>query len=338
MTSAFTPRILSGAQPTGALHIGNYLGAVKNYAILQKEFPESLYFIADCHAVTVGQDPEALRKSVRLTAAMFVAAGVDPEKSAIFNQSRCDAHVKLAWVFNCVARTGWLNRMTQFKEKAGKNREQASVGLYTYPVLMAADILCYKATHVPVGEDQKQHLELARDIAVRFNLEHAKSDFFPLPEPVTPKETARVMSLRDGNAKMSKSDPSDNARINLNDEDDVIAQKIKKAKTDGGLPPATLEDLESRAEIHNLYKIYAALTEKPVETVIDGFADKNFSAFKTALTEILVETVRPFRAEMGKVLTDTQYIDDILTRGAEKARAIADPIVSDVYEIFGFLR
>ncbi len=328
---------MSGAQPTGSMHLGNYLGAVRNYAHLQDKFSQSLYFIADQHAVTVEQDPKELRKSVRLTAAMFLAAGVDPARSAIFNQSLVDEHVKLAWVFNCVARTGWLNRMTQFKEKAGKNRENSSVGLYTYPILMAADILCYRATHVPVGEDQKQHLELARDIATRFNIEHAKRDFFPLPEPVISETVARVMSLRDGNVKMSKSDPSDYARINLNDEDDLIALKIKKAKTDGGDTPADLDNLRSRPEILNLYSLYGALTDQDLQTVIDHFKDKNFSAFKNALTEKIIIVITPFREEMNRTLRDPAEIDRILQNGAEKARSLAAPTVREVYEMIGFL-
>ena len=266
-----------------------------------------------------------------------MAAGVDPKKSIIFNQSSVPAHAQMAWVLNCVARMGWLNRMTQFKEKAGKNKENASVGLFTYPVLMAADILCYHATHVPVGADQKQHIELARDIAVKFNLDHAKSDFFPLPEPVFMSQATRIMSLRDGTQKMSKSDPSDYARINLTDNDDIIRAKLRKAKTDAEAMPQNEQELENRPEIRNLYTIYSALTDKSLLETIIYFADKNFSSLKNELAEVAIAVIRPFRLEIEKTLADTDYIDTILKEGGQRAQAIAQPIVRQTYDIMGFL-
>ncbi|MEM6603441.1 MAG: tryptophan--tRNA ligase [Pseudomonadota bacterium] len=334
---SFTNCVLSGVQPTGALHLGNYLGAIKNFVALQSDYEQSLYCVVDQHAITVSQNPEELRKNVRSVAAAYLAAGIDPKQSAIFNQSAVSAHTQLAWVLNCVARLGWLNRMTQFKEKAGKNKENASIGLYTYPILMAADILCYKATHVPVGADQKQHLELARDIATRFNLEHAGYDFFPLPEPLIGETAMRIMSLRDGTKKMSKSDPSDYARIHLTDSDEDIIKKFKKAKTDGGEMPATIEELEERPEIKNLLTLHAAMTNGTLAKSLTEFKSQNFSTLKSTLADITIEVVRPFRIEMTKVLEDTDYIDTILQEGAMKARAIASPIVKDVYDIMGFL-
>lgn len=329
-------RVLSGVQPTGSLHIGNYLGSIKNFISLQEKYP-ALYCVVDQHAVTVPQNPQELKHSVRSVAAAFLAAGVDPKKSIIFNQSSVPAHAQMAWVLNCVARMGWLNRMTQFKEKAGKNKENASVGLFTYPVLMAADILCYHATHVPVGADQKQHIELARDIAVKFNLDHAKANFFPLPEPVFMHQATRIMSLRDGTQKMSKSDPSDYARINLTDSDDVISSKFRKAKTDAGDMPQSEHDLDNRPEIRNLYTIYGALTDKTLLETITHFADKNFSSLKTELADIAIAVIRPFRLEIEKTLADTHYIDTILKQGGQQAQEIAQPILRQTYDIMGFL-
>lgn len=332
-----TKRVLSGVQPTGSLHLGNYLGAIKNFTKLQNENAETLYCVVDQHAITVQQNPNDLRNSVRSVAAAFLAAGVDPKKSAVFNQSAVPEHAQMAWILNCVARLGWLNRMTQFKEKAGKNKEKASVGLYTYPVLMAADILCYQATHIPVGSDQKQHIELARDIAIRFNLEHAQHDFFPLPEPVFMAAGTRVMSLRDGSSKMSKSDPSDNSRINLTDSDEDIAKKFKKAKTDAGEMPQSIDGFEERPDVKNLYQLYAALTDQSIDTVLQHFSSKNFSSLKTELADVTIETVRPFRIEIEKTLAETDYIDSILKEGAQKARDIAQPILRKTYDIMGFL-
>ncbi len=333
---AFTKRIFSGVQPTGNLQLGNYLGALKNFIPFQ-DTAETLFCIVDQHAITVEQNPNDLRQAIRSVAAAFVASGLDPNKSIIFNQSAVPEHAQLAWVLNCVARMGWLNRMTQFKDKAGKNREQASVGLFTYPVLMAADILLYKTTHVPVGEDQRQHIELARDIAIRFNLEHAKSDFFPEPETVMPPMAARVMSLRDGTAKMSKSDPSDMSRINLTDDSDTIVKKFRKAKTDMLDMPQSVTDLENRPEIKNLYTIFAVLSNISIDKAVDSFVDKNFSALKEALAEVTCQAISPIRDEMARMLIDTDFIDKILYQNAQKARAIAQPILKDVYEIMGFL-
>ncbi len=338
------PRVFSGVQPTGNLHLGNYLGAIVRFVDLQEDH-ECIYCVVDMHAITVWQDPEELTRNIREVTAAFIAAGIDPEKQIIFNQSRVSGHAELAWVFNCVARIGWLNRMTQFKEKAGKNREKASVGLYDYPVLMAADILLYHADKVPVGEDQKQHLELTRDIAQKFNNDYAQrirqlglgEEFFPLPEPVITGPATRVMSLKDGTKKMSKSDPSDLSRINLSDDADAIARKIRKAKTDPEPLPESMEGLKERPEAANLVGIYAALAGIPKERVLEEFGGRGFADFKPALAELTVEKLAPINAEMKRLLEDPGYIDGVLAAGAERARAIAEPIWADVKRIVGFL-
>jgi tryptophanyl-tRNA synthetase len=340
-TSGSTPlgrhagRILSGIQPTGNLHLGNYLGAIRNWVALQKDY-DCLFCIVDLHAITVWQDPQELIKNTREVAAGMIAAGVDPMANALFVQSHVPAHAELAWVFNCVARLGWLNRMTQFKDKAGKNRENASVGLYVYPNLMAADILVYKATHVPVGEDQKQHLELARDIAQKFNADFGKA-VFPLPEPVIRGPGTRVMSLRDGQKKMSKSDESDYSRINMTDDRDALALKFQKARTDPLPLPATAAEFESRPEAANLINIYAALTDKTPDQVLAEVGGSQFSTFKTKLTETAVAVLGPINAEMKRLTNDPAELDRILARGAEKARAIAEPVLREVHDTVGFL-
>jgi tryptophanyl-tRNA synthetase len=330
-------RILSGVQPTGNLHLGNYLGAIRNFARLQNDY-ECLYCVVDMHAITVWQDPAVLASQTREIAAAFLAAGVDGSKHAIFNQSAVPAHAQLAWIFNCVARLGWMNRMTQFKEKAGKDRENASLGLYAYPALMAADILVYKATHVPVGEDQKQHLELTRDIAIKFNNDYSVPDFFPITEPLIFGAATRVMSLRDGTKKMSKSDPSDYSRITLTDGADAIAQKIRRAKTDPHPMPDTLADAEARPDADNLLGIYAALADREKEAVVAEFAGQQFSAFKTALTDLAVAKLGPIGAEMQRLMKDPGHVDSVLHDGAARARALADPIVAEVYKVVGFLK
>ena len=334
MGKAKKGRIFSGVQPTGNLHLGNYLGAIKNWIALQDDF-ECIYCVVDLHAITVPQDPSALRRSIREVAACLIASGINPEKSILFNQSRVPQHAELAWVFNCVARLGWLNRMTQFKEKAGKNRENATVGLYAYPTLMAADILAYKATHVPVGEDQKQHLELTRDIAAAFNSMFG-SEFFPLPEPQIQETAARVMSLRDGSAKMSKSDISDATRINLTDGADDIAQKIKRAKTDPEALPSELAGLEGRPEAANLVGIFAGLSGRSQEDVLSEFGGQGFGVFKPALAEFAVSQIAPISTEMNKLLEDDAQIDALLEKGAEQAQAIAGPILAEVKKLVGF--
>jgi tryptophanyl-tRNA synthetase len=328
-------RIFSGVQPTGQLHLGNYLGAIRNFVALQHTY-ECLYCMVDMHAITVWQDPKELKEATRMVAASFLAAGLDPKKNIIFNQSRVGAHAELAWIFNCVARVGWLNRMTQFKEKAGKQRENASVGLYAYPVLMAADILVYKATHVPVGEDQKQHLELTRDIAQKFNNDFGV-DFFPITEPIIQGEATRVMSLRDGTKKMSKSDPSDYSRINLTDGPDQIADKIRKARTDPHPLPETIAELETRPEADNLVGIYAALSETTREDVLKQFGGKLFSDFKSSLVEVAVAKLGPIGSEMQRLVKDPGYIDSVLDDGAGRAAALADPILRETKRIVGFL-
>jgi tryptophanyl-tRNA synthetase len=328
-------RIFSGVQPTGQLHLGNYLGAIRNFVALQHTY-ECLYCMVDMHAITVWQDPKELKEATRMVAASFLAAGLDPKKNIIFNQSRVGAHAELAWIFNCVARVGWLNRMTQFKEKAGKQRENASVGLYAYPVLMAADILVYKATHVPVGEDQKQHLELTRDIAQKFNNDFGV-DFFPITEPIIQGEATRVMSLRDGTKKMSKSDPSDYSRINLTDGPDQIADKIRKARTDPHPLPETIAELETRPEADNLVGIYAALSETTREDVLKQFGGKLFSDFKASLVEVAVAKLGPIGSEMQRLVKDPGYIDSVLDDGAGRAAALADPILRETKRIVGFL-
>jgi tryptophanyl-tRNA synthetase len=330
-------RIFSGVQPTGNLHLGNYLGAIRNWVRLQDEFDDCIFCVVDMHAITVWQDPAALTKATREVAAAFIAAGIDAEKNVLFNQSRVPAHAQMAWVFNCVARMGWLNRMTQFKEKAGKNRENVSVGLYAYPNLMAADILTYKATHVPVGEDQKQHLELTRDIAIKFNNDFGK-EIFPVTEPLIFGEGTRVMSLRDGSKKMSKSDPSDYSRITLTDDADGIAQKIRKAKTDAEPLPETAEGLEGRPEAANLLNIYAALSDRTRDDVLGEMGGKAFSEFKTELTDLAVSVLSPMTQRMNELMADPAQIDAILAKGAERANAIAAPIIDEVYEAIGFLK
>jgi len=328
-------RIFSGVQPTGNLHLGNYLGAIKNWVRLQDDF-ECIFCVVDMHAITVWQNPAELRASTREVAAAMIAAGVDPKKHIVFNQSQVSAHAELAWIFNCVARMGWLNRMTQFKEKAGKNRENASVGLFAYPNLMAADILAYKGTHVPVGEDQKQHLELARDIAQKFNNDFGV-DFFPIVEPVIIGEATRVMSLRDGMNKMSKSDPSEYSRINMVDNADEIARKIRKAKTDPEDLPDSKKGLEGRPEAANLMAIYAALSDTGIEDVLSRFGGEQFSTFKQHLSDLAVATLAPIQDEMRRLIAAPDYVDGVLREGAERARAISRPIIRDVHEIVGFL-
>lgn len=329
------PRVFSGVQPTGNLHLGNYLGAIRNWVGLQ-DGHECIYCVVDMHAITVWQDPADLSRAIREVAASLIAAGIDPKTSILFNQSKVSSHAETAWIFNCVARMGWLNRMTQFKEKAGKDRENASVGLFAYPNLMAADILAYKATHVPVGEDQKQHLELARDIAQKFNHDYG-IEHFPAPEPLILGEATRVMSLRDGTKKMSKSDASDQSRINLTDSPDDIEQKIRRAKTDPDALPETVDGLEGRPEAKNLFTIHAALGDETVADVVAAFAGQQFSAFKKALTERAVERLSPITAEMRRLLADPGYIDQVLREGGERADAIAAPILAETKRIVGFL-
>jgi tryptophanyl-tRNA synthetase len=330
----FTKRVFSGVQPTGALTLGNYLGALKRFVDMQNEDYETIYCIVDLHAITTWQDPKTLRDQVREIAASYLASGLDPAKSIIFNQAAVEEHAQLAWVFNCVARMGWMQRMTQFKDKAGKNAQNASVGLFTYPTLKAADILLYHATHVPVGDDQKQHLELTRDIATKFNHDFGQ-DFFPITQPVIGGPAARVMSLRDGSKKMSKSDPSDLSRINMADDADTIAQKIRKAKTDPEALPSEEAGLEGRAEARNLVAIYAALADESVEKVLTEVGGKQFSEFKPMLVERAVEKLSPISAEMRRLLNDKSEIDRVLEGGAERARAIAAPILKHTYEIVG---
>ena len=334
--AAFTPRVFSGIQPTNHLQLGNYLGAVKRFVEMQESGIETLYCIVDMHAITVWQDPADLTRATRELAAGYLASGLDPKRSILFNQARVPEHAQLAWIFNCVARMGWMRRMTQFKEKAGKNQEEASVGLFTYPVLMAADILAYHATKVPVGEDQKQHLELARDIAAKFNHDYGV-DFFPVTEPVIEGVATRVMSLRDGTKKMSKSDPSDMSRINLTDDADAIAHKIRKAKTDPEPLPDTPEGLAERPEARNLVNIYAALAETTPAEVVAQFAGRSFSEFKPQLADLAVARLAPLSTEMARLMNDPAEIDRILSEGAERARAIAQPIVKRAYEIVGIL-
>jgi len=333
-----TPRVFSGVQPSGALTLGNYLGALKRFVELQDSDMETIYCVVDLHAITVWQEPAGLKRATREVTAAFLACGLDPARSILFNQSQVPAHAELAWIFNCVVRLGWLNRMTQFKDKAGKNRENASAGLYVYPALMAADILAYRGTHVPVGEDQKQHLELARDIATKFNNDFRAPDFFPLPEPLIGGPAPRVMSLRDGTKKMSKSDPSDMSRINLTDDADAISQKIRKARTDPEPLPDTLEALEARPEARNLVGIYAALAGSSAEAVVAEFAGQGFGAFKPALADLAVSHLTPITAEMTRLMADPAEIDRILGDGASRAAALAEPILAETYDAVGFLR
>ena len=338
-------RVFSGVQPTGNLHLGNYLGAITRFVALQAEH-DCLYCVVDLHAITVFQDPDELGRNTREVTAAFIASGIDPDRHIIFNQSQVSGHAELAWIFNCVARIGWLNRMTQFKEKAGKDRENASAGLYVYPNLMAADILLYHATHVPVGEDQKQHLELARDIAQKFNNDFAKTiaragyakGFFPLPEPLITGPATRVMSLRDGTKKMSKSDESDMTRINLTDDADAIAKKIKKAKTDPEPLPSETKGLEARPEADNLVGIYAALADTSKEAVLREFGGAQFSTFKAALVDVAVTRLGPINAEMKRLVADPVYIDSVLADGAGRAQVIAVETMKAVKDIVGFVR
>ena len=339
-------RIFSGVQPTGNLHLGNYLGAIRNFVALQHDY-DSIYCVVDLHAITVWQDPAALATNTREVTAAYLAAGIDPDNCIIFNQSRVPAHAELAWIFNCVARLGWLNRMTQFKEKAGKHREQASAGLYVYPALMAADILAYKATHVPVGEDQTQHLEFARNVAQKFNYDYQR-EVFPTPESIVMGATARVMSLRDGSKKMSKSDSSDMARINLTDDADTVASKIKRATTDSEVLPGPEildangnladETRRARPECFNLLGIYAALADESWSQVLTRFAGQGFAAFKRDLNELAVAKLGPIGAEMQRLMADPAEIDRILAHGAERAEALARPVLDEAMDAVGFLR
>ena len=333
----FKKRVFSGIQPSGGLTLGNYLGAVKRFVEMQKEDCETIYCMVDLHAITTWQDPKKLRLNTRELAAFFMASGIDPDKSILFNQSGVSAHAELGWLFNCVARMGWLNRMTQFKDKAGKNAENASIGLFAYPTLMAADILVYHATHVPVGDDQKQHLELTRDIAAKFNHDF-DVDFFPIIEPVIGGPAARVMSLRDGSKKMSKSDPSDLSRINMGDDSDTIALKFRKAKTDPDALPSEESGLYGRPEAKNLVSIYAALGEQSVAQALSDVGGKQFSEFKPMLAELAVEKLSGISDEMKRLMHDTDEIDRVLAKGIEKARAIAAPVLKETYEIVGILR
>jgi len=329
-------RIFSGVQPSGNLTLANYLGALKRFADLQGSGAETIYCVVDLHAMTVAQDPVALRGSIRKTAAGFLASGIDPDTSILFNQSQVSAHAELAWTFNCIARMGWLGRMTQFKEKAGRNRENASVGLFAYPTLMAADILVYQATHVPVGDDQKQHLELARDIAIKFNNDYGVTHF-PVIEPIIEGEARRIMSLRDGTRKMSKSDPSDLSRINLLDDSDTIVRKIRRAKTDPMPLPETASLLDERPEARNLLRIYAALAGTSLDAVVAEFAGQPFAVFKPRLADLTAETLAPVTRTMTDLLDDPAEIDRILRKGAEAAAAIANPILAQTYEIIGLV-
>jgi tryptophanyl-tRNA synthetase len=339
------PRVFSGVQPTGNLHLGNYLGAIKRFVELQAEH-DCLFCVVDLHAITVWQDPREMKNNTREVTAAFLAAGIDAKKHIVFNQSQVPQHAELAWIFNCVARLGWLNRMTQFKEKAGKDKEAASVGLYVYPNLMAADILAYRATHVPVGEDQKQHLELARDIAHKFNVDFAaaisdagyEDGFFPLPEPLISGPATRVMSLKDGARKMSKSDPSDLSRINLTDDADAIARKFRRAKTDPHPLPGDLAELKSRPEAANLLGIYAALKDETIATSMHEFAGHQFSSFKQSLVDLAVATLGPIAAEMKRLMADPASVDAILADGSERAGALSAPVLAEVKKILGFVR
>jgi len=329
-------KIFSGVQPSGNLHLGNYLGAIKNFVNLQNQKEtECVYCIVDLHAITIKQEPKELKKNIRETLATFIASGIDYKKSIIFNQSSVSAHSEGAWILSCVARMGWLNRMTQFKEKAGKDKEKASVGLYAYPVLMAADILLYDATHVPVGHDQKQHLELCRDIAQRFNSDFNVPDFLKTPEPLIQKQFSRIMSLKDGTKKMSKSDPSDLSRINLTDDKDLIVNKIKKAKTDSMPMPSIKEDLNKRPEADNLLGIYSSLSNQDLEQSKNEFNGKNFSEFKEKLSDLLVEKISPISKEIKRLLNDAKYLDNILLEGSQKADRMASIKIKEIKKIIG---
>ena len=328
--------VFSGVQPTGNLHLGNYLGALKNFVSLQKS-KNCLYCVVDLHAITTFQDPKKLKSNILETTAGFLASGLDSDKSIIFNQSSVSGHSELAWILNCVCRVGWLNRMTQFKDKAGKDKEKVSVGLYIYPNLMAADILLYKATHVPVGADQKQHLELSRDIAQKFNNDFNKKDFFPLPEPLIQKNISRVMSLRDGTKKMSKSEESDYSRINLKDTSDEIVKKIKKAKTDADPITENIKDYENRPEAYNLLSIYSDLSDQKIETTINEFVGKDFSFLKIKLSEKLVETISPIGKNIAKLMKDKKHLEDVLEKGKQKASILAEENLKKIREIVGFV-
>ena len=329
--------VLSGVQPTGDLHLGNYLGAIKNFAKMQNE-NECLFCIVDLHAITIFQNPKELRNNTYEVTAAYLASGIDPKKSVIFNQSQVSGHAELAWVLNCICRMGWLNRMTQFKEKSGKNSENVSSGLFTYPTLMAADILLYKATHVPVGSDQKQHLELTRDIAQKFNNDYKSIDFFPLPEPYIEKEISRVMSLRDGTSKMSKSDKSDYSRINLIDDKDTIIKKIKKSKTADTPVPSSTETISSMPEVNNLFNIFSGVTSMSKNEIISKYEGQNFSNFKNDLSDALIEKIAPIGSEIKKLMNDKEYLNQVLHEGKEKARKKSELVLKDVYDIVGFVK
>ena len=330
-------KIFSGVQPTGNLHLGNYLGAIKNFVELNNDDDNKCIFcVVDLHAITIKQNPKELKNNIYETIATFIASGIDPQKSIIFNQSKVPAHSEAAWILSCVAPMGWLNRMTQFKEKAGKDKEKAGIGLYSYPVLMAADILLYDSSHVPVGEDQKQHLELCRDIAQKFNNDFEVEDFFKVPEPLIQKEFSRIMSLRDGTKKMSKSEPSDLSRINLTDNKDLIVNKIKKAKTDSLPIPSSIDALEERPEAKNLIGIYSSLTNSSLKKSIQIFEGKNFSEFKEKLSQVLIEKIDPISIEIKKLLNDKEYLDKILSDGHQKANIIASEKIKKIHKIVGF--
>ena len=330
-------KIFSGVQPTGNLHLGNYLGAIKNFVELNShDENECVFCVVDLHAITVKQDPKELRDNIRETVATFIACGIDPEKSIIFNQSTVAAHSEAAWILSCVARMGWLNRMTQFKEKAGNDKEKASIGLYSYPILMAADILLYDTSHVPVGEDQKQHLELCRDVAQKFNNDYGADNFLKVPEPLIQKEFSRIMSLKDGTKKMSKSDLSDLSRINLTDDKDVIINKIKKAKTDPLPLPSNISELKDRPEAKNLLGIYSSLTSSTLDKSVKDFEGKNFSEFKDKLAQVLVEKINPISLEIKKLINDKGFLDQILLNGHKKANSIASNKIKKMHEIIGF--
>jgi tryptophanyl-tRNA synthetase len=330
-------KIFSGVQPTGNLHLGNYLGAIKNFVTLSNaQENECIFCVVDLHAITIKQEPKELKKNIRETAATFIACGIDPKKSIIFNQSMVPSHAEAAWILSCVSKIGWLNRMTQFKEKAGRDKEKASIGLYSYPVLMAADILLYDATHVPVGDDQKQHLELCRDIANKFNNDYGASNFFKIPEPLIQKDFSRIMSLKDGTKKMSKSDPSDLSRINLTDNKEAISNKVKKAKTDPMPMPEDQKNLSLRPEAENLLGIYSSITNQTLEKSINQFNGKNFSEFKMKLSEALIQKIEPISKQINKLLDEPKYLDDILLNGAIKANEIASRKIKEIKNLIGF--
>ena len=329
--------VLSGVQPTGGLHIGNYLGAIKNFVSMQTEY-DCFFCVVDLHAITVKQDPKLLKNNTYEVVATYLASGIDPVKSVIFNQSNVSSHSELAWIFNCITRMGWLNRMTQFKDKAGKDKENASSGLFIYPNLMAADILLYKATHVPVGDDQKQHLELTRDIAQKFNRDYECDGFFPIPEPIIDKNISRIMSLKNGEQKMSKSDPSDYSRISLTDSADQIEKKIKKAKTADTPMPDNNEDVSKLLEVNNLLNIFSGFSEIDKSELIEKYKGKNFSNFKNNLAEVIIEHIKPISKEIDKLMSDKAYLNQIISSGAEKASEKANVTIKEVYDIVGFVR